>query len=69
LQIGVLLDCKNSRGHTAKDLTTHEKILNLIAAYDKTLECPVSKTVFKEKEVKNWCWVCGKFVSSKNYSI
>ena len=23
LQVGVLLDCKNSRGHTAKDLTTH----------------------------------------------
>jgi len=23
LQLGVLLDCKNSRGHTAKDLTTH----------------------------------------------
>ena len=37
LQFGVHLDCKNSRGHTAKDLTTHPQILALINAHDKTL--------------------------------
>lgn len=47
LQIGVLLDCKNSRGHTAKDLTTHPDILSLISAHDKTLECPISKVLFR----------------------
>jgi ankyrin repeat protein len=49
LQFGVLLDCKNSRGHSVKDLTTHPEILSLIVAHDKTTECPISKTVFKEK--------------------
>jgi hypothetical protein len=49
LQLGVLLDCKNSRGHTAKDLTTHPEILALIAAHDKSHECAISHTVFKEK--------------------
>jgi hypothetical protein len=24
LQLGVLLSCKNSRGHSVKDLTTHQ---------------------------------------------
>jgi len=49
LQLGVLLDCKNSRGHTAKDLTTHPEILALITAHDKSHECAISHTVFKEK--------------------
>lgn len=69
LQLGVLLDCKNSRGHSVKDLTTHPEILALIAAHDKTIECPISKLPFKEKDVKNWCWVCGKFVSSKHFKV
>lgn len=67
LQLGVLLDCKNSRGHSAKDLTTHPEILSLISAHEKTIECPVGKTAFKDKEPKFWCWVCGKFVGGKNY--
>ena len=37
LQFGVLLQCKNSRGHSAKDLTTHPEILSLINAHDKTI--------------------------------
>lgn len=47
LQIGVLLDCKNARGHTAKDLTTHPEILSLIAAHDKTTVCPITNVPFK----------------------
>jgi hypothetical protein len=35
LQFGVSLDCKNSRGHTAKDLTTNSDILDLISSHDK----------------------------------
>jgi ankyrin repeat protein len=69
LQFGVNLDCRNSRGHSAKDLTTHPEIINLITAHDKSLECPVSKQAFKEKEVKHCCWVCSKFVSGKYYKV
>mgnify|MGYP001593176936 CR=1 FL=1 len=69
LQLGVLLDCKNSRGHTAKDLTTHTEILGLIAVHYKSLECAISKVTFKEKDIKHWCWVCGKFVSSKYFKV
>ena len=47
LQVGVLLDCKNSRGHSAKDLTTHPEIVSLINVHDQTHECNVSKSVFK----------------------
>lgn len=49
LQLGVLLECKNSRGHAAKDLTTHPEILALIAAQEKSTHCAVSHTLFKEK--------------------
>lgn len=69
LQIGVLLECKNSRGHTAKDLTTHPEILSLIKAHDSTNECPISRTAFKEKEAKHWCWVCSNFFCSKNFKM
>jgi hypothetical protein len=47
LQLGVLLDCKNSRGHTSKDLSTNQEILHLITLHEKTIECPINKTVFK----------------------
>ena len=69
LQLGVLLECKNSRGHSVRDLTTHPEILALTSAHEKTIECPISKTHFKDKEIKHWCWVCGKFVSSKNFKV
>lgn len=42
LQLGVDLDCKNSRGHTVKDLTTSAEILELTAKYHHTKECAVS---------------------------
>lgn len=69
LQFGVLLDCKNSRGHTVKDLTTNEQILSLVNSSEKALECSNSKAVFKEKEVKYWCWVCEKFSNEANYKM
>lgn len=69
LQLGVLLDCKNSRGHSAKDLTTHPEVLALIALHDKTLECPIARVPFKEKEPKHWCWVCGRFVGGKCFRV
>jgi ankyrin repeat protein len=35
LQIGVPIDCHNTRGHTVKDLTTNENILHLSQNYTK----------------------------------
>ena len=69
LQLGVLLECKNSRGHSVRDLTTHPEILGLIAVQEKTVECPISRVAFKEKEPKHWCWVCGRFVGGKNFKM
>lgn len=36
LQYGVTLDNRNSRGHTAKDLTTEPEILKLITKHEQT---------------------------------
>lgn len=47
LQLGVPLDCHNTRGHTVKDLTTNEQILSLASKYNKSKECHISKTPFK----------------------
>ena len=66
LQLGVSLDCYNTRGHTVKDLTTNQEILSLAAKYTKAKECAISKRAFKEKEIKYWCWVCEEFVNSDN---
>ena len=49
LQLGVSLDCYNTRGHTVKDLTTNEQILSLVNKCSKAKECSVSKRPFKEK--------------------
>lgn len=49
LQCGVLLDCRNSRGHTVKDLTTNAEILELSSEHDRATHCNVSKSQFKEK--------------------
>lgn len=35
LQIGVPLDCYNTRGHSVKDLSTNEEILNLTQKHFK----------------------------------
>lgn len=35
LQYGVDIDCKNSRGHTVKDLTTNADIVSLCNQYHK----------------------------------
>lgn len=67
LQIGVPLDCYNTRGHIVKDLTTNQEILDLAMKYSKSKECAISKQVFKEKQIKYWCWVCQNFVNSENH--
>ena len=36
LQLGVGLDCYNTRGHTVKDLTTNQQILTLTQKSTKT---------------------------------
>ena len=69
LQLGVDIDIKNSRGHTVKDLTTSEEILELVAKCHRSKECAVSGQLFKEKQIKHWCWVSTNFVNSDHFSL
>lgn len=69
LQLGVSIDCYNTRGHTVKDLTTNEEILHLAHKYAKSKECASSKIAFKEKQIKYWCWVCQNFHNSDNFKL
>lgn len=49
LQLGVSIDCYNTRGHTVLDLSTNDEILSLAGKYNKSKKCSVSDVAFKEK--------------------
>ncbi len=69
LQYGVLINCKNSRGHAVKELTTNTDILHLANEYEKATQCHSSKAVFKDTEIKHWCWICHHFFKPNCYKV
>ena len=61
LQTGVNINLKNSRNHTAYDITSEPAIKQLLQRCKETKECKLAKREFRDNEIKFLCKICKEF--------